>query len=59
MNSSYSEIVEQIENAPLTYLGGILIAAAKECRKKKFFRDDEALLRTVQNALKSYDESEG
>lgn len=55
---NYSEIIEQIEIAPMTYLGGILIAAAKECRRKNFFRDNEALLRTIQNAIEVEDKSE-
>lgn len=51
-NLSYSEIIEQIENAPLTWLGGILIACASAAKKKRFFRDDEALLRDSTTRLR-------
>jgi hypothetical protein len=54
----YSEIVEQIENAPLTWIGGLLLTAAKVCQKKGFFKDDDALLRTVKRALETNDKIE-
>ena len=52
---TYSELKEEIQKAPMTWLPALLIACTRACKEKKVFRDDEALLRIVENSLQYED----
>ena len=44
----YGQILAAIDDAPRSYLGGILACAVRACVHKRFFRDREALVRFVR-----------
>lgn len=50
----YEKIIEAIEGAPRTYLGGILVKVVEIAIKKNFFADGAALKRVVSNVVLRY-----
>lgn len=38
LNSPYSKLVDDIANAPKSYLPGLLVAVVQACEKEKVFR---------------------
>jgi len=48
----YEEITGWIGRVPMTWLPGILASVTKQCVARKVFKDNAALLRTVENFTK-------
>lgn len=53
----YGQILAAIEDAPTTYLGGILAIAVRTCIKRPFFRNPDMLVKYVVATIKHMDES--
>lgn len=48
---SYSEIKDAIKNAPKTWLPALLMECVSTAREKHVFRDDQVIVRFVENFL--------
>lgn len=53
----YDEIIEAIENAPLTQSGAIMIKAVEVAIRNRVFTDDEAIRRVVNRIIDRMDNS--
>lgn len=55
LKQPYSKLIDDIDNAPKTYLPGMLIRIIQACERNKVFRDGGLLevVKKVQNSKES------